>query len=98
MAKALTSAYVPMGGMLVSDRVYEPFAEGKTMFTHGFTFGGHPVAAAVALATLDVFEREDLFGHVLEHEAEFTAMLDGLMDIPIVGTCAATATSTRSSW
>jgi adenosylmethionine-8-amino-7-oxononanoate aminotransferase len=85
MAKALTSAYVPMGGMLVSDRVYEPFSEGKIMFTHGFTFGAHPVAAAVALATLDVYDREDLFGHVLRNEGEFTAMLDRLKDIPIVG-------------
>jgi adenosylmethionine-8-amino-7-oxononanoate aminotransferase len=85
MAKALTSAYVPMGGMIVSDRVYEPFSTGKQMFTHGFTFGGHPVAAAVAMANLDVFEREDLCGHVLEHEGEFRGMLDGLSDIPIVG-------------
>jgi adenosylmethionine-8-amino-7-oxononanoate aminotransferase len=85
MAKALTSAYVPMGGMLVSDRVYEPFGEGTAMFTHGFTFGAHPVAAAVALATLDVYEREDLFGRVLENEGAFTDMLHGLEDIPIVG-------------
>jgi adenosylmethionine-8-amino-7-oxononanoate aminotransferase len=85
MAKALTSAYVPMGGMLVSDRVYEPFSEGKQMFTHGFTFGAHPVAAAVALATLDVYEREDMFAHVRENEGAFTDMLNGLMDIPIVG-------------
>jgi len=85
MAKALTSAYVPMGGMIVSDQVYEPFAGGKEMFVHGFTFGGHPVAAAVAMANLDVFEREDLCGHVREHEAEFTEMLEGLKDIPIVG-------------
>jgi adenosylmethionine-8-amino-7-oxononanoate aminotransferase len=85
MAKALTSAYVPMGGMIVSDRIYEPFAEGKNMFVHGFTFGGHPVAAAVAMANLDVFEREDLCGHVREHEGEFRQMLEGLEDIPIVG-------------
>jgi adenosylmethionine-8-amino-7-oxononanoate aminotransferase len=85
MAKALTSAYVPMGGMIVSDRVYEPFSTGKQMFIHGFTFGGHPVAAAVAMANLDVFEREDLCGHVLEHEGEFRGMLDRLSDIPIVG-------------
>jgi adenosylmethionine-8-amino-7-oxononanoate aminotransferase len=85
MAKALTSAYVPMGGMIVSDRIYEPFAEGKNMFVHGFTFGGHPVAAAVAMANLDVFEREDLCGHVREHEGEFRRMLEGLEDIPIVG-------------
>ena len=55
------------------------------MFTHGFTFGGHPVAAAVAMANLDVFEREDLCGHVLDNEGEFRDMLDGLRDIPIVG-------------
>jgi adenosylmethionine-8-amino-7-oxononanoate aminotransferase len=85
MAKALTSAYVPMGGMIVSDRVYEPFSEGKSSFVHGFTFGGHPVAAAVAMANLDVFEREDLCGHVREHEGELRAMLEGLSDIPIVG-------------
>jgi adenosylmethionine-8-amino-7-oxononanoate aminotransferase len=85
VAKALTSAYVPMGAMIASDRVYEPFATGKESFTHGFTFGGHPVAAAVALANLDLMEREDLNGHVLSKQGEFRAMLDGLRDIPIVG-------------
>jgi adenosylmethionine-8-amino-7-oxononanoate aminotransferase len=84
-AKALTSAYVPMGAMIVSDRLMEPFLEGKTMFAHGFTFAGHPVAAAVATANLDVFEREDLNGHVLRKEGEFRAMLESLRDIPIVG-------------
>ena len=64
-AKALTSAYVPMGGMVASDRVAEPFMQGTEMFTHGFTFAGHPVAAAVALATIDIYEREDIPGHVL---------------------------------
>src|SRR5512134_93739 len=62
VAKAITSAYVPMGGMIVSDRVFEPFEEGTAMFAHGSTFAGHPVAAATALANLDVFEREDLCG------------------------------------
>ncbi len=85
MAKALTSSYVPMGAMAVSDRVFEPFSAGKTMFAHGFTFAGHPVAAAVALANLDVFEREDLCGRVLEHEGEFRSMMESLQDIPIVG-------------
>ena len=74
-----------MGAMIVSDRVAEPFMEGKEMFTHGFTFAGHPVAAAVAMANLDVFEREDLCGHVLRKEGEFRGMLEGLRDIPIVG-------------
>jgi adenosylmethionine-8-amino-7-oxononanoate aminotransferase len=85
VAKALTSAYVPMGGMIASDRVYEPFKEGKAMFAHGSTFAGHPVASAVAMANLDVFEREDLCGHVRAKEGEFRAALESLSDIPIVG-------------
>jgi adenosylmethionine-8-amino-7-oxononanoate aminotransferase len=55
------------------------------MFTHGFTFGGHPVAAAVAMANLDVFEREDLCAHVRAKEPELRGMLEGLRDLPIVG-------------
>jgi adenosylmethionine-8-amino-7-oxononanoate aminotransferase len=84
-AKGLTSAYVPMGALIVSDEIAEPFMHGTEMFTHGFTFGGHPVAAAVALANLDIFEREDLYGHVRAKEPEFRAMLEGLRDLPIVG-------------
>jgi adenosylmethionine-8-amino-7-oxononanoate aminotransferase len=71
--------------MIASDRVYEPFAHGKDSFVHGFTFGGHPVAAAVALANIEIFEREDLCGHVLRKQGEFRAMIEGLRDIPIVG-------------
>ena len=84
-AKALTSAYAPMGAMIASERVYEPFSSGTVSFTHGFTFAGHPVAAAAAMANLDVYEREDLCGHVLRKEDEFRGMLDDLRDIPIVG-------------
>jgi adenosylmethionine-8-amino-7-oxononanoate aminotransferase len=84
-AKALTSAYAPMGALIASDRVAEPFMEGKAMFTHGFTFGGHPMSAAVAMANLDLFEREDLCRHVREKEGEFREMLEGLRDLPIVG-------------
>jgi adenosylmethionine-8-amino-7-oxononanoate aminotransferase len=84
-AKGLTSAYAPMGAMIASERVFEPFSEGKSMFAHGYTFAGHPVAAAVALANLDIFEREDLCGHVREKEGEFRAALESLSDLPIVG-------------
>jgi adenosylmethionine-8-amino-7-oxononanoate aminotransferase len=84
-AKALTSAYAPMGAMIASDRVYEPFSEGTTSFAHGFTFAGHPVAAAAALANIDVFEREDLCGNVLRNEGGLRAMMESLRDIPIVG-------------
>jgi adenosylmethionine-8-amino-7-oxononanoate aminotransferase len=84
-AKGLTSAYAPMGAVIASDRIALPFMEGKAMFTHGFTFGGHPIAAAAALANLDIFEREDLCGHVRAKEGEFRSMLEGLRDLPIVG-------------
>src|SRR5205814_5445551 len=85
VAKAITSASVPMGGMIVSDQVAEPFMGGKEMFAHGSTFAGHPVASAVAMANLDVFEREDLPGHVRAKEGEFRTALESLYDIPIVG-------------
>jgi len=84
-AKGLTSAYAPMGALIVSDRVAEPFMQGTAMFSHGFTFGGHPVCSAVALANIDILEREDLCGHVREKEPEFRAALEGLRDLPIVG-------------
>jgi adenosylmethionine-8-amino-7-oxononanoate aminotransferase len=86
-AKGLTSAYAPMGALIVSDRIAEPFMEDpKRMFAHGFTFGGHPVAAAVAMANLDIFEREDLCAHVRDKEGELRQMLEGLRDdLPIVG-------------
>jgi adenosylmethionine-8-amino-7-oxononanoate aminotransferase len=84
-AKGITSAYVPMGAMIASDRVAEPFMHGSAMFAHGFTFGGHPVAAAVAMANIDIIEREDLCAHVRDREGAFREMLDGLREIPIVG-------------
>jgi adenosylmethionine-8-amino-7-oxononanoate aminotransferase len=85
MAKAVTSAYAPMGAVVASDRVAEPFMEGDASFAHGFTFAGHPVAAAIAMANLDIYEREDLCGHVLAKEGEFRGMLESLRDLPIVG-------------
>ncbi len=84
-AKGMTSAYVPMGAMIVADHVAETFLEHEASFAHGLTFGGHPVAAAVALANLDVIEREDLLGHVRRHEDDLRGALEGLRDIPIVG-------------
>jgi adenosylmethionine-8-amino-7-oxononanoate aminotransferase len=84
-AKGVTSGYAPMGGMLVSDRLMEPFTEGTATFLHGVTFAGHPVCCAVALANLDVFEKEDLLGNVRAHEAGFRATLEKLLDLPIVG-------------
>ncbi len=85
VAKGLTSAYAPMGGVIVSDQVAEAFMHDTASFAHGFTFAGHPVAAAVAMANLDVFEREELCAHVLAKEGEFRQMLETLHDLPIVG-------------
>ena len=74
-----------MGALIASDRLVEPFLEGKNSFAHGFTFAGHPISAAVALANIDVFEREGILENVRENEPHFRAMLDSLRDIEIVG-------------
>jgi adenosylmethionine-8-amino-7-oxononanoate aminotransferase len=84
-AKGLTSSYAPMGAVIASDRVADAFVEQDAMFSHGITFGGHPMAAAVALKNIEVFEREDLCGRVRKHEGAFEAMLRSLADLPIVG-------------
>ena len=84
-AKGMTSAYAPMGAVIASDRIAEPFLSGPNAFLHGITFGGHPVAAAVALANIDVLEREGLLENVRAHEGAFRDMLEALRDIPIVG-------------
>jgi adenosylmethionine-8-amino-7-oxononanoate aminotransferase len=84
-SKGLTSGYSPIGAVLVSDRVYEPYRSGDNVFAHGYTFGGHPVSAAVALANLDIFEREGLVERVRTLGPVFKKTLEGLYDIPIVG-------------
>ena len=85
VAKGLTSGYAPLGAMIASDRLVEPFLHGDRSFTHGFTFAGHPVSCAVAMANLDVFEHDDILGHVRATEGAFRAGLDTLLDLPIVG-------------
>jgi adenosylmethionine-8-amino-7-oxononanoate aminotransferase len=84
-AKGMTSGYSPLGALLVDDRLMEPFLHGGTTFLHGFTFGGHPVSTAVALANLDLMEKEDMIGNVASRSAAFQAALEGLRDLPIVG-------------
>jgi adenosylmethionine-8-amino-7-oxononanoate aminotransferase len=84
-AKGLTSGYSPLGAMIASDRLMEPFLQGAESFAHGYTFGGHPVSTAVAHANLDIFEREGLNRHVLANEDAFRATLEKLTDLPIVG-------------
>jgi adenosylmethionine-8-amino-7-oxononanoate aminotransferase len=84
-AKGLTSGYMPLGAMIASERLVQPFLTGANAFNHGVTFGGHPVASAVALANIDIFEREDLNGHVRANSGLFRSYLERLTDLPIVG-------------
>ncbi|MBV9821124.1 MAG: aminotransferase class III-fold pyridoxal phosphate-dependent enzyme, partial [Actinobacteria bacterium] len=84
-AKGMTSGYSPIGACIVSERLAEPFLHGTTTFPHGYTFGGHPVSSAVALANLDLFEREGLNQRVLDNENAFRQTLEKLLDLPIVG-------------
>jgi adenosylmethionine-8-amino-7-oxononanoate aminotransferase len=85
MAKGLTSGYAPLGGVMVSDRIADEFLAHDEAFLHGITYGGHPVSCAVALANLDVMEREDLMGRVQANEGTFRQKLEDLRDLPIVG-------------
>jgi adenosylmethionine-8-amino-7-oxononanoate aminotransferase len=84
-AKGVTSGYAPMGGLIVHNRLAEPFLDDANSFLHGMTFAGHPVSCAVAMANLDIMENEDVCGNVRMNQDLFTSLLEGLRDIPIVG-------------
>jgi adenosylmethionine-8-amino-7-oxononanoate aminotransferase len=84
-AKGMTSAYAPIGALLIAEKLFEPFKHGTEIFPHGYTYSGHPVSAAVALANLDIFDEEDLVGNVRRNEGEFRRTLEKLKDIDIVG-------------
>jgi len=84
-AKGMTSGYSPIGAMIATDRLFEPYKNGTDYFAHGYTFGGHPVSAAVAMANLDIFDRERLNQNVLDNEKAFRTTLEKLYDLPIVG-------------
>jgi adenosylmethionine-8-amino-7-oxononanoate aminotransferase len=87
LAKGITSAYAPLGALVASPQVIEPFfAEPARAFTHGITFGGHPLSCAISLANLEIMEREDMIGHVQRHTSEFRARCQALVDEhPMVG-------------
>jgi adenosylmethionine-8-amino-7-oxononanoate aminotransferase len=84
-AKGMTSGYSPIGAMIASDRVMEPFLGPGVSFPHGYTFGGHPVSAAVGVANLQLMEEEGLNRRVLDNEGAFRSTLEKLLDLPIVG-------------
>jgi adenosylmethionine-8-amino-7-oxononanoate aminotransferase len=84
-AKGLSSAYASIGAVIASERVMEPFLEGHKMYTHGITFGGHPVQCAIALKNIEIMKRERIVEHVAEKQDAFQATLEQLLDLPIVG-------------
>jgi len=84
-AKGITSGYAPLGLMIASERLFEPFRKGTNSYAHGYTWGGHPVACAAAMVNLDVFEREGLNQRVKDNAAIFRTTLEKLLDLPLVG-------------
>jgi adenosylmethionine-8-amino-7-oxononanoate aminotransferase len=84
-AKGLSSAHAAIGAVIATDRVMEPFLEGKKMYSHGITFGGHPVMAAIALKNIEIMKRERIVEHVAEKQGAFRRTLAQLLDLPIAG-------------
>jgi adenosylmethionine-8-amino-7-oxononanoate aminotransferase len=84
-AKGLSSAYASIGAVITTDKVFEPFASGTSMYTHGITFGGHPVMCAIALKNIEIMKRERIVEHVAENAEMMRSSLAQLKDLPIVG-------------
>jgi adenosylmethionine-8-amino-7-oxononanoate aminotransferase len=84
-AKGLSSSYAAIGAVIATDRVMEPFLESASMYSHGITFGGHPVMCAIALKNIEIMKREGIVEHVRANQERFKAKLDALLDLPIVG-------------
>ena len=84
-AKGLSSSYAAIGAVIATDRVAAPFLEGNSMYTHGITFGGHPVMCAIALKNIEIMKREGIVEHVRATEDVFRAKLESLLELDIVG-------------
>lgn len=84
-AKGATAGHAPLGGVLLGPKVAEPFVSGAVTYQHGLTFGGHPLATAVAGAALDVYERENVLDNVRALEPFLRERLAELRRIPLVG-------------
>jgi adenosylmethionine-8-amino-7-oxononanoate aminotransferase len=85
IAKGLSSSYASIGAVVASDRVMEPFMQEARMYSHGITFGGHPVQAAVALKNIEIMKRERIVEHVAEKQEAFRGTLAQLLELPIAG-------------
>jgi adenosylmethionine-8-amino-7-oxononanoate aminotransferase len=84
-AKGVTAGHAPLGGVLLSERIAEPFVSGDAVYTHGLTFGGHPLTTSIALSALDIYERENVLDNVRSNEAFLRAGLEELRRVPLVG-------------
>lgn len=84
-AKAITSGAQPLGALFMKEKYFEPFTQGTNILSHGYTFAAHPVACAVALANLDLFDKENVIEHVQKNSPIFRKTLEKLYDLPIVG-------------
>src|SRR5262249_1172233 len=84
-AKGLSSSYAAIGAVVATDRVMEPFLADTSMYSHGITFGGHPVMSAIALKNIEIMKREGIMEHVLTNEDAFRATLSQLLDVPVAG-------------
>jgi adenosylmethionine-8-amino-7-oxononanoate aminotransferase len=84
-AKGVTAGHAPLGGVLMSERVAEPFTTGGEMFMHGSTYGGHPLTTAIASAALDIYEREGVLENVRANEDLLRTGFHHLRSLPLVG-------------
>jgi adenosylmethionine-8-amino-7-oxononanoate aminotransferase len=84
-AKGLSSAYASIGAVVTTDKVMEPFLAEKSMFSHGITFGGHPVMCAIALKNIEIMKRDRIVDGVLEKEEMYRSTLEQLLELPIAG-------------
>ena len=86
VAKGLTSAYAPMGAVLANAKVIDPLTEGKgRVFRHGITFAGHPLSSAIALKSIEIFERDEVLENVRSLEGHLHKRMEELRELPIVG-------------
>ncbi|HET7902784.1 MAG TPA: aspartate aminotransferase family protein [Candidatus Nanopelagicales bacterium] len=84
-AKGVTAGHAPLGGVILRDRVAEPFTSGRAMFTHGNTWSGHPLSTAIGLTVLDIIERDGVIENVRANEPQIAALLEPMRDLPFVG-------------
>ena len=88
LAKAITSAYFPLSAVLIPEKIYEAMLDESRKigtFGHGFTYSGHPVGSAIAVKTLEIYERDNIIGHVQGIIPGFWRRLEAIREMPLVG-------------